>query len=369
MPDVFRSPPAGMTLPPYRAVLVVDAERYSRASSLNQRALSGKIPAVLEAAFHRAGLADQWERASFPQSTGDGFVVGVDPAYLGRLVHPLLGEIQHVLEGVQDEFAVLDRSLRLRLRAGIEVGPLHDTGGADGLDGVGHAMTETHRLVDSPPVRAALSESAPDITLLSAIISRRVYQDAVQGGYTGLARDHFHAAHAAIPAKEFSAEAYVYVPRPSGNPATRSGAPDTADTSGTNGEGPDATGRPQPPRDRSPMESGRSPRSVYADRGATANQAGSVSGGGVQAGAVHGGLHTGDRFETGTRYGGIGDISGGVGTVISGASGPVHAGRGDQYNSRQQPEPTGKRRRRPDRDAADDRDGPDLGDDGWEGAW
>ncbi|MCY9786025.1 hypothetical protein KIK06_19220 [Nocardiopsis sp. EMB25] len=215
------------TMPPFRATLAVDAEKYSRTSSFNQRILSNTIRDVLEEAFRNSGLERLWGNASFPQSTGDGYVVGVPPEYLPLLIHPLLGELQEVLGEIQPGLAFEDRALRLRLRAAIGLGPLPDSGGDERGDGIGTAMNETHRLLDAAELRVALADSDPDITFLTAGLTRRVYEDAVLGGYVGLAPRLFRAAEVDLPAKEYRAEAYLYVPRPSVRPGNGGdGGPD-----------------------------------------------------------------------------------------------------------------------------------------------
>ncbi|MDA0563851.1 hypothetical protein LG943_05845 [Streptomonospora sp. S1-112] len=335
MTETFRPTRRSAPLAPYRAVLVVDAERYSRTTSLHQRFLSGMIRSVLADSFSHAGLAEAWRTASFPQHTGDGYLVGLPPEYLPFLIDPLLDSIQHVLEGVQDELAAHDRALRLRLRASIEVGPLHDSGGADDLDGVGHAMTQAHRLLDSPPVRAGLSTSEPDITLVSAIISRRVYEDAVLGGYVGLNPRHFRPVQADIPAKEYRDEGYLYIPRPS--PASGTAGAEARPEQPPQ-DGPAAgAGKPRPGTGPSGPSGTPDRAAASADRGGTVNRTGSVSGRSIQAGTVNGDLHGGDRVDNRYRRGGVGDISGDVGTVITGAHGPVHTGRGDQHNNPERP--------------------------------
>src|SRR3979411_3239443 len=62
-------------MPPYRAVLVVDAVGFSELPSAQQSELGAAIVPVLEAAFCWAGLADAWTQRRFrPRAhTGDGY--------------------------------------------------------------------------------------------------------------------------------------------------------------------------------------------------------------------------------------------------------------------------------------------------------
>src|SRR5690606_27977083 len=154
-------------LPPYRAVLAVDAESYTRNSALHQQVLSTAIPDVLEEAFRRSGLEEVWQARRFPQSAGDGYVVGVEPEHLPFLVHPMLGHLQDALEDDQSRLAAHERELRLRLRVALAVGPL-PAGGGTGPEpaGSGRAMNDVHRLLDSAPLRDELRASDRDITYL-----------------------------------------------------------------------------------------------------------------------------------------------------------------------------------------------------------
>ena len=203
-PDAPAPEPGGPTT--YRAVLVVDARGFSGTTSAQQADTSAEIVEVLEAAFRRAGLAAEWQERQFrPRAhTGDGYIVGLRPEVLPRLLHPFLRELQ-------DELRERDRrrprsQAQLRLRASIHVGPLP-------AEGVGQPMTDTHRLLDSDELRQALARSHQDVTFLAAIISKRVFEDWVRGGHTGLHPAHFTSV--AVEVKTFREEAYLYVPEPS----------------------------------------------------------------------------------------------------------------------------------------------------------
>ncbi|MGW9552944.1 hypothetical protein ACWGSK_00455 [Nocardiopsis sp. NPDC055551] len=202
-------------MPPYRAVLAVDAEKYSRFASRHQQLLNGMVWSVLREGFVRSGLEALWEEASFPQHTGDGYVVGVPIEHLPALIHPLLGRVQEVLAEAQPTLTQVDRNLRLRMRLSIGLGPLPDSGGLQYGDGVGSAMNETHRLLDAPALRRALDEADPDITLLVAALTDRVHTDAVLGGYTALAPGHFREIDVDLRAKDYRARGHLHIPHPS----------------------------------------------------------------------------------------------------------------------------------------------------------
>jgi hypothetical protein len=197
-------------LPPYRAVLVVDARSFSANPDRMQAELNTEIQQALAAAFIRAGLAQAWQDRRFAGHTGDGYIVGLEPDLLPYLIDPLLGELQSELH--ERDYRRRAWEPRLRLRASIHVGPLPDQGQPN--DGVGKAMTDTHRLLDSDRVRQLLERTHEDVTFVAAIVSRRAYEDAVEGGYTGLHMALFVPVEAT--AKRFADIAYLHVPTPSG---------------------------------------------------------------------------------------------------------------------------------------------------------
>lgn len=209
------TPAAGLPLPPYRAVLAVDAEKFSRNTDLGYQVLGTAIPSVLATAFNRSGLAHIWDEARFARHSGDGYVLGAEPRHLPALIHPFLDTLHNELRALQPQLAAIDRNLRLRLRVSLDVGPLPDTRGASAVDAMGEAMVQVHRLLDSSPVRQALADSHPDTTLLAAIVSRRVYEDAVLSGLGSVHPSRFRPVNVTLPEKEYTSEGYLFVPVPS----------------------------------------------------------------------------------------------------------------------------------------------------------
>jgi hypothetical protein len=196
-------------LPPYRAVMVVDAKGFSEQPSIEQSRINEEILRTLEASFSGARLTSAWQLRRFPAHDGDGYILGLPAEYLPLLIHPLLESIQAELE--QRNRRPWQRA-PLRLRASLNVGPLPDTGGP--ADGVGRPMTETHRLLDSAAARQALHGADERVTLLAAVVSQRVYEDVVEGGYCALHPTQFAAVEAR--SKNFAQRAYLHVPKPSG---------------------------------------------------------------------------------------------------------------------------------------------------------
>ncbi|WP_191303674.1 hypothetical protein [Lentzea cavernae] len=206
-------------LPPYRAVLVVDMENYSGHTAAQQREFTEIIPDLLERAFERAGRPDVWEERRFPDSTGDGYAVGFRPESLPLLIGPFLDALQGELAYYDRILRSGDRKSRLRLRAAITVGPLHESDSPRLGDGCGDSRVAAHRLVDAAEVRRLLELSDPDITFLAAIISDRVHEDVVLGGYATKAPSDY--VRASVSVKQFRGDAHLHVPKPSGDLLSR----------------------------------------------------------------------------------------------------------------------------------------------------
>lgn len=199
-------------LPPYRGVVAVDAKDFTGHPAIAHGDISRAIPQLLQRSFERADLAEVWKERRFPASTGDGYVFGFDPAWLPLVIYPWL----HTLQDALTEFSVHSAgAVRIRLRVSLHVGPLPDSGGE--FDGNGTPRNDTHRLLDSRPVKAMLAASRENITHVAAILSDRCYQDAVSSGYTGRHPDHFIEVPATVEGKRFAQRAWLYVPAPSGN--------------------------------------------------------------------------------------------------------------------------------------------------------
>jgi len=202
------------TLPPYRGILAVDARGFTDLPGRLHQTISGLIPQLVERALIDAGLAEIWNEPAFFGPTGDGFAIGVPTAVLPFLLHPFLPELQRVLAGHNANTRSGDA--RMQLRVSINVGPVKD-GPNPYLSGNGTARNDTHRLLDSVPVKAILSAASPSVTFVAAIISDRIYQDVVLQGYAGVHPDRLIEVPATVEGKRFSQRAWLYVPEPSGN--------------------------------------------------------------------------------------------------------------------------------------------------------
>ncbi|GAA3035650.1 hypothetical protein GCM10020000_11420 [Streptomyces olivoverticillatus] len=199
-------------LPPYRGILAVDAKDFTGRPAVEHVTLTTTIPQLLHQALERAGLEQLWRDQRFANNTGDGFVFGFDPVALPRVIHPFLNELQELLTDYNIHATATGQ---LRLRVSLHVGPLPDSG-APG-DGNGTPRNDTHRLLDSTPVKAILAASSESITQVAAIVSQRVFEDAVLSGYTRLHPDRFIEVPATVEGKNFQQRAWLFVPAPSGN--------------------------------------------------------------------------------------------------------------------------------------------------------
>ncbi|MEU2513508.1 hypothetical protein [Streptomyces syringium] len=199
-------------LPPYRGILAVDAKDFTGRPAVEHVSITAAIPQLLEQALDRAGLGQLWKDQRFANNTGDGFVFGFDPTALPRVIHPFLGELQELLT---DYNIHATGTGPIRLRVSLHVGPLPDSGNPG--DGNGTPRNDTHRLLDSKPVRAILAASSESITQVAAILSQRVFEDAVLSGYTRRHPDFFIEVPATVEGKNFQQLAWLYVPAPSGN--------------------------------------------------------------------------------------------------------------------------------------------------------
>jgi hypothetical protein len=125
--------------------------------------------------------------------------------------------IDPVVNGLQDELADLHRmsAVGLRMRVSIGVGPLTDSDEPRLGNGSGATMVETHRLLDSEPLRSALLSSDPEVTFVAVMISHRVFEDVVAAGYTIKATSEF--CRFPVQVKNYRSTGYLHVPRPSGH--------------------------------------------------------------------------------------------------------------------------------------------------------
>lgn len=196
-------------LPDYTAILAVDAKGFTELPAVRHAPVSEMISSTVDQALVAAGLGDLKDNRLFSANTGDGVVLGFAPARLPHVLWPFLD----ILDGMLAQRNGSVGAPRLRLRASVNVGPLPVSGAAG--DGNGTARNDTHRLLDSRELKELLVSSDEETTHLVAIISQRVYEDVVLGGYTGLPPDRCARITATVAGKDFEQVAWTYVPSPS----------------------------------------------------------------------------------------------------------------------------------------------------------
>ncbi|QXJ21939.1 hypothetical protein AGRA3207_002855 [Actinomadura graeca] len=196
----------------FRALLVVDAERFSAHSDVQLPRLHLEIRRVLAAAFEDSGLGDTWKGLRFVQSTGDGVLAVLPHEVAPRLADPFPRRLQDELAASAPGLRA--RGMRLRLRVAMHVGLVDDE--RPDAPGISAATVDVNRLVDGPPLRDALRDSDPEVTYAAFLFSAEMFSVYVAGGRTGLRESQF--TEVAIAVKQFARHAHLYVPKPSRAP-------------------------------------------------------------------------------------------------------------------------------------------------------
>jgi tetratricopeptide (TPR) repeat protein len=187
------------------------------------------------------------------QSSGDGVLL-LPPSDIDEIaVIPDL--ISGLSAALVTENRLLADSARIRLRFSLTSGLI--TPGAAGFSGA--AMVECFRLLDSPPVKAALDDFPA--AQLAVIISDQLYREVIAGGPHGMRPAEFWSVRSELPDKGFAAQAWLYVSDRTGGPEPQTGAARAADPTDPSGLGDLAgrTGRAGPagPAPESPREPAR----------------------------------------------------------------------------------------------------------------
>jgi hypothetical protein len=195
--------------PPFRALLTVDAEGYSRNRDAELPALHTEIRQAVESACERSGLGETWRSVRVLQSTGDGVLAVLPYDAAALLIHPFADRLQEALGLVAPRLRA--SGLSLRLRVAVHAGLVDDEHPVTG--GISAATNDVSRLLDGEPLRAALRDSDPDVTFAAMIVSAQAYDLFVRGGHTSLQPGQLTPVH--VKVKQFDQAAYLYVPVPS----------------------------------------------------------------------------------------------------------------------------------------------------------
>lgn len=193
---------------PTRVMCVtVDIEGWSKRLVPEQLKAQEVLITVLDEACRRAHLdRELWER----QGSGDGEVAllpsGIDET----------SAIAELILGTATALRQANRSLndanRVRLRMAFGSGLVFY--GVNGFAGA--VVIETCRLLDSPPVREALTHYPR--ADLAVIVSEHLYREIIVHDFHALRSEEFWQATAKIDSKGFNQDAWVYVSDRDGGP-------------------------------------------------------------------------------------------------------------------------------------------------------
>lgn len=184
-----------------RFVIGVDIQRYSARVMRRQGLLQRELDRILDEAAEAAGVSrTKWHRID----GGDG-EMAVLPADVDLLavVRRFVSELDLRLADHNEDHVA---QTRIRLRVAMHSGVL--TPRSHGY--TGPALIVLQRLLDSAPVRAAMTE-VPDAHL-AQIISASVYERAVVPELGGLRPRQFREVKVDLPTKEFHEIAFLHVP-------------------------------------------------------------------------------------------------------------------------------------------------------------
>ncbi|TDC82795.1 hypothetical protein [Actinomadura sp. 7K507] len=194
----------------FRAVLVVDAEKFSAHRDAELPEVHLEIRRVLAAACEESGLGEVWAGVRFMESTGDGVLAVLPHEAVPALIEPFPRCLQRALAASAPGLRA--RGLRLRLRVALHVGLVDDE--RPDAPGISTAAIDVCRLLDSEPLRDALERSDPEVTFAAFVLSAELFTAYVAGGRSGLRESQFTEVQVRV--KQFARPAYLYVPTPSG---------------------------------------------------------------------------------------------------------------------------------------------------------
>jgi hypothetical protein len=216
----------------FRALLVVDAEKFSAHRDTELPDVHMEIRHALAKACAESGLGETWNAVRFLESTGDGVLAVLPHEASAALIDPFPRMLQKALDDAAPDLRA--RDLRLRLRVALHVGLVDDE--RPDAPGISTATVDVNRLLDSDPLRDALKHSDPGVTFAVFLLSEDIFRPYVLGGRTSLRESQF--TEVAVKVNQYARPAYLYVPVPSTRPAEPSAelakAPPPPSTGGTN---------------------------------------------------------------------------------------------------------------------------------------
>ncbi|MGK4591678.1 hypothetical protein [Amycolatopsis sp. w19] len=198
----------------YIGVLAVDVRRFSRYNNDQQKAIAAMLPEILQQAAIRASVEHLWEQNEFLAPRGDGYLVGFSPDLLSAVVDKFFDALQVELRLNSPRFRTL--GIEVRLRAALDLGPVHAFDASVTDSPAGNVMVNAARLTDTQEVRALLDNSDPAVTFVATAISQSVMKDVVSAGRTVRRPSEFVEAPMRVPEKDYSEVGYLRVPAASG---------------------------------------------------------------------------------------------------------------------------------------------------------
>jgi len=181
--------------------MVADMERYSKRRSSWQREAQERFVQALDEAAAASGLdRAAWHR----QSTGDG-----ELAVLPEDVNEALLPWRFLLaldDGLRPYNARLQPAAKIRIRVAFHHGPVY-LNSANGFAGT--AVNHTARLVDAPPLKAALTRFPA--ASVACIVSSGVFHQVVVEEDEGVRPERFREVRVSLPEKGFDEPAWVHV--------------------------------------------------------------------------------------------------------------------------------------------------------------
>lgn len=160
----------------YRPMLAVDIERSAGRGDV--ALLQGRtvLADAVRSAVEESGI--EWSQCNWA-SHGDSMQV-VAPAETDKaaLIYPLLHNLSTRLR-LHNRTA--GPAGTVRVRAAVHAGTVH----VDEGEVVGGSLERLARLLDAPPLKAALADAPPPVAL-AVLVSEHVYDDAVRHGHRGI---------------------------------------------------------------------------------------------------------------------------------------------------------------------------------------
>jgi hypothetical protein len=198
--------------PVYRLIVAVDLEGSTKRTNPVKGELRWVMYELLDQALEAAGigpghLEDLVDR-------GDGVLILIRPhddvpktVLLGRLIPALAGLL------ADHNAAVTRPELKLRLRAVVHAGEVHD----DGRGFYGDDLDAAFRLLDAPAVKRALREAA--CVPLVLVVSEEIFAAVVRHGYVSTG-DYGPAVRVRVGERHRRGRVHIPVPAKASRPAT-----------------------------------------------------------------------------------------------------------------------------------------------------